>query len=105
MNDIERIDQGIASDQKIAEENYKKAKLVRSVLGTKSGKKVVELLKFHFDFHLTSSALAKFQVNETFYIDGQKSVLLTIDQILEGALWPKPTNSQPEEIDDEQPEI
>lgn len=100
--ETDKIDQALDDAKNIELENWKKAKLVKTVLGTKNGKKVIDILKNHFDMHLTSASAAKFNPNETFYLDGQKSVLLTIDQILEGGIWPKPANSQTEEHEDDE---
>lgn len=85
-------------------ENFAVAQAIRKGLGTPGAKKALELLKIHFNVHITSAALARFEVNQTFYQDGSKAVFFTIDQILNGELYGTPPKyEQPES--NEQTEI
>jgi len=77
-----------------AREEERYGEMTRRLFSSRDGKKVLQLLKNHFNFHLSSSAVVGWDTNQTFYQDGNKAPFHFIDAVLENREWQKITQEQ-----------
>ena len=62
------------------------AKKIKTHFKGEKGQEVLRLLKNYFDCHIPSTIIANHDHARTNFHDGQKSVLYTIDNILDGTI-------------------